>query len=104
MAGRLSKPEYVVAPDGLPARVVGRWVDRKVRYVDHEANIFATGMHKIWARRGYIELFAGPGCSYNKATREFIAGSAIRALDFDLIPYGVPSGVRRVSGGAGGSS
>jgi three-Cys-motif partner protein len=72
--------EYELAPDGLAARVVGPWVERKVYYVDRYAAIFANGMKKQWKRRAYVELFAGPGVSYDRGHRQFIDGSALRAL------------------------
>jgi three-Cys-motif partner protein len=76
-----TKPKYEIAPDGLPARRVGRWVERKDHYVDRFATIFANGMKNKWPSRGYIELFAGPGESFDRARRIFVPGSAIRALD-----------------------
>lgn len=85
MAG--TRPKYVEAPDGLPARVVGPWVTRKVYYVDRHATIFATGMSGKWEHRGYVELFAGPGCSFDRVRREFVAGSAIRALERHFTHY-----------------
>ena len=75
-----AKTEYVVANDGLPARVVGPWVERKVWYVDRYAAIFASGMKNRWKRRAYVELFAGPGVSFDRGHRQFIDGSALRAL------------------------
>jgi three-Cys-motif partner protein len=81
------KPEYVTAPDGLPARVVGPWVARKVQFVDNQTTIFATGMKNKWPARAYVELFAGPGLSFDRTGREFVAGSAIRALDRNFTHY-----------------
>jgi len=75
------------AADGLPARVVGPWVDAKVHYVDRYAEMFATGMKNRWERRAYVELFAGPGMSLDRKHGTFITGSAIRALDFDFTDY-----------------
>lgn len=81
------RPKYVTAPDGLPARVVGPWVSRKVQFVDNQTTIFATGMKNRWDRRAYVELFAGPGMSYDRVGREFLAGSAIRALERNFTHY-----------------
>jgi three-Cys-motif partner protein len=81
------RAEYLTAPDGLPARVVGPWVTRKVQFVDNQTTIFATGMKNRWEHRAYIELFAGPGLSYDRVGHEFIAGSAIRALDRNFTHY-----------------
>jgi three-Cys-motif partner protein len=81
------RAEYLTAPDGLPARVVGPWVARKVQFVDNQTTIFATGMKNRWEHRAYVELFAGPGLSYDRVGHEFIAGSAIRALDRNFTNY-----------------
>ena len=81
------RAEYLTAPDGLPARVVGPWVARKVQFVDNQTTIFATGMKNRWEHRAYVELFAGPGLSYDRVGHEFIAGSAIRALDRNFTHY-----------------
>ena len=75
-----AKTEYKNGPDGYPARVVGPWVDRKTHYVDNLASIFATGMKNKWPRRAYVELFAGPGLSWDRKNRRFVEGSALRAL------------------------
>jgi three-Cys-motif partner protein len=61
-------------------------VDRKVHYVDRYASIFAVGMRQ-YPRRAYIELFAGPGLSWDRGHRAFVKGSALRALDFDFTDY-----------------
>jgi three-Cys-motif partner protein len=100
-----AKTEYLTGPDGLPARVVGPWVERKVYYVDRYAAIFANGMKNLWQRRGYIELFAGPGISYDRGHREFIDGSALRALGMtftdwafvDLDPIATSALAQRIS-------
>lgn len=82
-----SKPKYETAPDGLPARSVGRWVERKDHYVDRFAAIFGNGMKNKWPARGYIELFAGPGQSFDRARHVFVPGSAIRALRQNFTHY-----------------
>jgi three-Cys-motif partner protein len=76
---------YVDGPDGLPARVVGPWVARKVYYVNHYASMFATAMRPRWPEVDYIELFAGPGLSFGRGGVGFIQGSAIQALS---APFG----------------
>lgn len=86
-AGAARGDRYVLGPDGAPARVVNAWVDRKVHFVDRYATMFATGMKNRWKRRAYVELFAGPGISYNKARGIFLEGSAIRALRREFTDY-----------------
>jgi three-Cys-motif partner protein len=83
----VTRTDWVQGPDGLPARVVGPWVDDKVHYVDRYASIFATGMKNAWPRRGYLELFAGPGLSVVRGTDRLVDGSAIRALDREFTDY-----------------
>lgn len=74
-----TKRPFVSAKDGLPARQVGPWVDRKSYYVDYYADMFATGMKK-WPRRSYVELFAGTGISWDYGHHTETTGSALRAL------------------------
>jgi len=81
-----SRLQYVPAKDGLPARQVGPWVERKAHYVDYYADMFATGMKK-WPRRAYVELFAGTGVSWDYGHRVEIDGSAVRALRRDFTEY-----------------
>lgn len=71
----------------MPARVVGRWVARKEHYVGRYVSIFANGMRRQWDRRCYVELFAGPGLSFDKSLNEFTDGSPIRALKADLTDF-----------------
>lgn len=82
-----NKPEYVSAPDGLPARVVGPWVGRKVQFVDNQTTIFANGMKNKWNHRAYVELFSGPGLSFDRVGHAFVPGSAIRALERNFTHY-----------------
>jgi three-Cys-motif partner protein len=83
-----AEPEYVTGPDGLPARVVGTWVDQKVHYVDEYARLFGTAMKKKFPRRAYVELFAGPGLSMDRHhPGRFLDGSAIRALGANFTDY-----------------
>lgn len=80
-ADDLDQEQYVEFPiDKLPARVVGDWSEDKHYYLKHYIDIFETGMHKKWASRAYIDLFAGPGmCKLRKAGR-FTEGSPLLAL------------------------
>jgi hypothetical protein len=78
---------YVPGVDGLPARVVGPWVDRKVHFTDRFTQMFATGMKNKWPRRTYIELFAGPGQSFDRARGVYLEGSAMRAMRAEFTDY-----------------
>lgn len=77
----------ILGPDGLPARSVGRWVERKEHFVGRYTSLFARGMRRRWQHRAYVELFSGPGLSYNKATGEFTDGSPIRAMLAELTDF-----------------
>jgi three-Cys-motif partner protein len=81
------KNKYWTAPDGLPARDVGPWVARKDHYVDQQAVMFTTAMKNKWPRRAYVELFSGPGMSYDRSRRLFVPGSALRALERNFTHY-----------------
>lgn len=83
----LARTRWYPGDDGFDTRGVGRWVDRKVVVVDTLASMFATGMKNRWPRRAYVELFAGPGRSWDRDKKRFVAGSAIRALDFEFTDY-----------------
>lgn len=83
----MSKTKWRAGDDGFDAREVGRWVDRKTAVVDSLSRMFATGMKNSWPRRAYVELFSGPGRSWDRDQRRFVAGSAMRALDFEFTDY-----------------
>jgi len=65
---------------------VGRWWDRKVAVVNYLADMFSTGM-KQWDRRAYVELFAGPGRSWDRNRRMYVTGSAIHAMRYPFTDY-----------------
>jgi three-Cys-motif partner protein len=83
----VAKTEWCDGDDGWDVRGVGRWVDRKTAVVDSLARMFATGMKNAWPRRAYVELFAGPGRSWDRDKGRYVAGSAVRALDFEFTDY-----------------
>ncbi len=72
--------DYVIAQDGLPARVVGPWSEEKLFYISGYVDIFTTGMKDRWPRRVYIDLFSGPGMCVLEGTRQEIPGSPLVAL------------------------
>jgi three-Cys-motif partner protein len=82
-----AQPEYRTDQDGLAARSVGHWVVRKTHFVDRYVAIFTNAMKKKWKYRTYIELFAGPGRSFDRTTQEFSDGSALRALKANFTDY-----------------
>jgi len=66
---------------------VGPWVHRKVHHVDRLLDIFGVAMRGKWPARGYIELFAGPGLSYDRAAGSWVEGSARRAIGRHFTDY-----------------
>jgi three-Cys-motif partner protein len=81
-----ARGSLIEGDDGLPVRVVGPWVNRKVYYVDRAADILTRGMSGKW-RLAYVELFAGPGRSWDRGHHAFLDGSAIRALEKPFRDY-----------------
>lgn len=70
----------VVPDDGLPAPEVGQWSLERYRLVQIYAAIFARSMKRKWARRIYIDLFAGAGRSTIKGTGAIVESSPMIAL------------------------
>lgn len=55
-------PDYLESVgDGLGMRDSGPWVESKLDYLRRYINAFETAMRDKWARRNFIDLFAGPG-------------------------------------------
>ena len=68
-------------PDGIPVLEAGYWAQDKLSQLEYYANIFNNAMHRKWERRGYIDLFAGPGMDRVKGSpQETFDGSPIRML------------------------
>ncbi len=82
-----AKPEYRIDSDGLVARSVGHWVVRKTHFIDRYVDIFTKAMKVKWKHRVYVELFAGPGRSFDRKTQQFSDGSALRALKANFTDY-----------------
>ena len=77
----LKREDYVKSPsDNLPARVVGDWSKDKHYYLKRYIEIFELGVHKKWASRAYIDLFAGPGMCMLRESGQFTDGSPLIAL------------------------
>lgn len=71
----------VVAPDGLPARVVKAHNQHKAHYLTGYSEIFSVAMKKKWQYRGYLDLYCGPGVCWVKDTGRFVLGSPLIALN-----------------------
>jgi hypothetical protein len=81
IASRKSMGTYLQPQDdGLPTRESGSWVVEKLDYLKRYIDVFETSMRdKLWRRRHYIDLFAGPGkCSVPKGA--VYLGSPLLAL------------------------
>ena len=78
----------VLASDGLPARLTGQWVHAKKYYLSRYLDIMTHGVGRKWgAKLAYIDLFAGPGCSVIRGTREEVEGSPVLSLRYDFARY-----------------
>jgi three-Cys-motif partner protein len=73
-----------VEADGLVYNDVGVWTEAKHRLVGYYAALFSAGMKDKWAKRVYIELYAGAGYSRIRDTERIIAGSPIQALSLKV--------------------
>jgi three-Cys-motif partner protein len=77
-----------IASDGLPARLTGPWVEDKNYYLERYLNIFTRGVGRKWAGKlSYVDLFAGPGRSILRETREEVDGSPFVALKCNFARY-----------------
>jgi three-Cys-motif partner protein len=66
--------------DGHFLRPSGGWAQEKLDYLRRYIDVFETSMRKKWPRRGYIDLFAGPGKCIDRNTGEIFLGSPLVAL------------------------
>jgi len=76
----------LIAPDGLPAQLVGSWTTDKhltlLRYLHTSSGARKKYLPYGEPKKGgaiYIDLFCGPGKSQIKETKEWIDGGAIAA-------------------------
>ncbi len=72
--------ELVIAPDGLPARVVKAHNIHKKHYIESYTEIVAKAMKGKWKNLAYIDTYCGPGVCWVKNTGEFVVGSPLIAL------------------------
>lgn len=72
--------ELVLAPNGLPARVVKAHNAHKKHYIESYTEIVAAAMKGKWANLAYIDTYSGPGLCWVQDTGEFVTGSPIIAL------------------------
>jgi three-Cys-motif partner protein len=72
--------ELVIAPDGLPARVVKAHNAHKKHYIERYTGIVAAAMKNKWGALAYIDTYCGPGMCWVKDTGEFVVGSPLIAL------------------------
>jgi three-Cys-motif partner protein len=70
----------LVPDDGLISPEVGAWSEDKHRLVSLYSTLFSSGMKDKWAKRIYIELYAGAGRSRIRQTSKIIVGSPLLAL------------------------
>lgn len=72
--------ELVIAPDGLPARIVKAHNIHKKHYIESYTEIVAKAMQGKWKNLAYIDTYCGPGICWIKDTGEFVVGSPLIAL------------------------
>lgn len=72
-------PKTCIASDGLVARIGRAYVSRKLDWLE-EFLIHALKVTKSMPDRAYVDLFAGPGLTVTKDTKEEIQSGALRAL------------------------
>lgn len=67
--------------DGLPMRSAGQWAKLKLDVLGYYITLSTRAMkNKLWRRRFYIDLQAGPGKNLVEETGEVLLGSPILAL------------------------
>lgn len=69
----------VIAPDGLPARIVKAHNAHKAHFIRQYADVVAASMKAKWRYRCYIDLYSGPGMCWVEDTGEFVTGSPLIA-------------------------
>lgn len=74
--------DLVPGEDKLPVRLVGAWSRNKHHFLARYIDAFTTSMKNKprWSGLGYIDLFASPGISRIRGSREEIDGSPLIAL------------------------
>jgi len=81
MRGKQRRNYLIEVPDdGLFAQPIGPWAEDKYRRLGMYAEIFATGMKKVWDDRVYLDLFSGPGYSRMRESGRLVLGSPLIAL------------------------
>ncbi|MBI3828482.1 MAG: three-Cys-motif partner protein TcmP [Planctomycetes bacterium] len=75
------------AADGLPARAVGPWAEKKLKVLSTYMSLFTVGMKPTekkkhnWSKLVYIDLFAGPSRCIIRDSETEILGSPLRAFE-----------------------
>lgn len=76
---RRERPAYLPAPDGLPARVGGPYVEDKLGWLgDYLTSALSATTRKL--DREYLDLFAGPGLTIDPDTANLYPSGALRAV------------------------
>ncbi len=80
MAGQ----ETECGSDGLPVLVQGSWSQDKLYFLRYFSSLFNRGMKNLWAKRAYVDLFAGPGICKERGNGDEFSGSPLLAMEGDL--------------------
>lgn len=81
MTNRRRGQGLVTASDGLPALEVAEHAREKEFVLRRIVEIFNVGMQRIWDRRYYVDVFAGPGRCLIRGTTTEINGSPMLAAE-----------------------
>ena len=82
----MDESSYLIASDGLLARVSGERAKRKHYYLGNYCGITTKSMKSKW-RLVYLDVMAGPGCCKRKGTLEEFPGSPFVALEHEFSEY-----------------
>ena len=69
-----------IGSDGLPVLVQGGWSEDKLFFVKYFSSLFNGGMKYRWAKRAYVDIFAGPGMCKDRGSQTEFDGSALAAM------------------------
>jgi three-Cys-motif partner protein len=85
----MTEPEQLtIAEDRLPARLTGSWVHEKKYYLCRYLDIMTRGVGTKWqGKLAYVDLFAGPGRSVVRGSRDEVEGSPVLSLKYNFARF-----------------
>jgi three-Cys-motif partner protein len=76
----MKKERLTWSTDDLAVNVTGPWAEEKYGLLASYLDMFSTAMKLRWDKRVYIDLYAGPGCTVVRETKQWFRGSPLLAL------------------------